>query len=379
MSSKRTSYAPLAWFFLMMACAFGALFIFNTTRNATRDFNAIDLASLPNWTGTERINILLLGIDERENQTGPWRTDTIILASIDPISHTASLLSIPRDIWVTIPGYDQSGKINTAHFIGDAQYYPGGGPALAMTTVQSTFDLPVQYYLRLNFNGFEKLIDLIGGIDLTVTQTIDDPLYPDSGFGYEPLHIDAGLQHMDGRLALKYARTRHTGAGDFDRMKRQQQVIRAMRDKVLRADILPALVAQSGALLQTLGDSVKTNLTPDQLLQLAKLAAQIDAGHLRSFTVEPTMTLPANIAGQAALILKPDVARQLRDRLLSVSSPSAGPPPSSPLRPAMHIVQPGETLFSIAQRYNITVDALMQANGLTSDGIYAGQSLLIPR
>jgi LCP family protein required for cell wall assembly len=328
MSPKRSSRAaPLLWVILMVICGIGTIVVFNATRSATRDFDTFALnASASGWPGTERIHVLLLGIDERENQTGPWRTDTMIVLTIDPAAHTAGLLSIPRDLWVTIPGLNQANKINTAHFFGDAQHYPGGGPALAMATVQATFDLPIQYYLRFNFNGFEKLIDLIGGIDIDVPRPINDALYPDSGFGYEPLHIDAGFQHMDGRLALKYARTRHGGAGDFDRMKRQQQVIMAVRDKVLQANMLPTLIGQAGSLLQTLGDSIQTNLTLDQLIQLARLASQIDPHNIQSLAVEPGMVLPLQIDGQSALALKPDAARQLHDQLLGIHLPPTGTP-----------------------------------------------------
>ena len=183
---------------------------------------SVPVVDIPDWKGVERVTILLLGIDERQQEQGPWRTDTMIVLTIDPASHTAAILSIPRDLWVPIPGYNTEGKINTAHFIGDATGYPGGGPALAMETVRYNLGSPVQDYIRLNFGAFEKLIDLIGGIDVYVEQTIDDPLYPDSGYGYEPLHIDAGWQHMDGRLALKFARTRHSEKGDFDRAHHQQ-------------------------------------------------------------------------------------------------------------------------------------------------------------
>ncbi len=369
----------------MLICGVASVTIFNGARGATRDFNAVSidrpkLADFPEWTGSERVNILLLGIDERQNQSGPWRTDTMLVVTIDPASRTAGLLSIPRDLWVTIPGVSQDGKINTAHFIGDAQQYPGGGPALAMATVQSVLSMPIQYFVRLNFNAFEKLIDLVGGVDITVPETIDDPLYPDSGFGYEPLHIDPGLRHMDGQLALKYARTRHGGAGDFDRMKRQQQVIMAVRDKALQADMLPLLLSQAGALLQTLNDSVKTNLTPDQLIQLARLSAQIDPARIRSIAVEPSMTLALRINSdppQDALVLKPDVAQLLREELWGQrAAPIA--PATAGVRPTVYTVQPGDTLFSVAVRFDVTLEALVDTNNLPSYDIVAGQQLMIP-
>jgi LCP family protein required for cell wall assembly len=310
--------------------------VFNAVRETVREFETFDLpaprpevtgtpnpAALPEWTGVERVNILLLGIDEREVEEGPWRTDTIILLTIDPATRSAGMLSIPRDLWVPIYGYDVEGKINTAHFIGDAQGYPGGGPALAMATVQYNLGIPVQYYVRLNFTAFEHIIDLIGGVEICVPEAINDPEYPDSGVGYEPLYIPAGCQVMDGRLALKYARTRHTELGDFDRARRQQQVILAVRDKVTQAGMVPTLLTQAGPLLETLGDSVQTNFTLDQLIRLANLASKIDLDRIQSLVIEPSMTLsylaPTDPPQYVLIPIREEV-RKLRDRLLNTGS-----------------------------------------------------------
>jgi LCP family protein required for cell wall assembly len=282
---------------------------------------------IQDWQGVERVSILLLGIDEREQEQGPWRTDTMIVLTVDPASKTASMLSIPRDLWVPIPIYNTEGKINTAHFLGDVNDYPGGGPALAQATVQYNLGIPTQYYIRLDFSSFEKLIDLIGGIDIQVPQTIDDPEYPDSGFGFEPLHIDAGLQHMDGRLALKYARTRHSAGGDFDRGQRQRQVIMAVRDKVTKADMLPTLVGKAGELIDTLGKSVQTDLSLDQLIQLAKLGTQIDPKNIQSLAIDQNMVLYLTTPTdppQDVLVPIRDEIRKVRDKFLGIG-PVTGP------------------------------------------------------
>jgi LCP family protein required for cell wall assembly len=324
------------WTLVILALgSFGSCAMLNAVRDMVRAFDTFEIdlrapatgtpnpANLPEWTGVERVNILLLGIDERQVETGPWRTDTMILVTVDPATKSAAMLSIPRDLWVPIPAYDVEGKINTAHFIGDAQDYPGGGPALAIATVQYNLGIPIQYYVRLNFTAFERIIDLIGGLDIYVEQTIDDPTYPDSGVGFEPLYIEAGWQHMDGRLALKYARTRNTELGDFDRARRQQQVILAARDKVTQGNLLPTLIGQAGPLLETLGDSVQTDLTLDQLLRLANLASKIDLSSIQSLVIEPSMTLPymaPTDPPQAVLIPIRDEIRKLRDRFLSTGS-----------------------------------------------------------
>jgi LCP family protein required for cell wall assembly len=397
--SSSSQSVALVWVAGMIAISLAALAVFNTGRGATHDFTtAIDspAAGQTPWTGTERVSILLLGIDERANQTGPWRTDTLIALRLDPVARTAAGLSIPRDLWVNIPGLEQSGKINTAHFLGDATQYPGGGPALALATVQALLDVPMQYYVRVNFSAFEKLIDLIGGIDVDIPAPINDPLYPDSGYGYEPLYIPAGRIHLDGRLALKYARTRHGLLGDFERMPRQQQVLLAVRDKLVQGDLLPNLVTQAGPLFQTLGESIQTNLTLEQLVQLIQLGAQLEPARLQLQTIGPDLILPLHVDSnppQDALVLKPEVSQQLRAYLLGAGEIVATVTPPAPVEvgaaatvpvggadgsPRTYVVQPGDTLFSLAARFGRSLDEMKAANGLVSDDLLAGQQLLIP-
>lgn len=242
----------------------------------------------PRWEGTDRVNILVLGLDQRGQTAGPSRTDTMMVLSVDPVSQSAGLLSIPRDLWVEIPGYGQN-RINTAYVLGETQAYPGGGPALAKKTVQHNLGEPIHYYVQLNFAAAEQLVDLIGGVDVYVEREINDPLYPDEAYGYDPLYIPAGWQHMDGRLALKYARSRH-GSSDFDRAHRQQQLILAARDKVLRPDVLAQLAPRAGEVARGLGRSVQSDLTLDQVLRLAQLGAGMDPSRLRTAVIDETMT-----------------------------------------------------------------------------------------
>ncbi len=277
---------------------------------------------LPDWQKKERVNILLLGIDERDDQYGPWRTDTMIVLTIDPENNTAGILSIPRDLWVPIPGYSEN-RINTAHYTGDLKKYPGGGPALAIKTVQYNFGITIHYYVRVNFSGFVKAIDTIGGLDIYVEKEIDDPLYPDSAYGYDPLYIPAGLQHMDGELALKYARTRHTGS-DFDRLRRQQQVIMAVRDKVLRLGMLPQLLPKLPELLTTVGDSVQTDLQFDEMRNLIQLASKMEDEHIRTGVIGNSMTVPTTTPnGAQVLIPIRDEIRAVVDEIFAEPTPEA--------------------------------------------------------
>jgi len=275
---------------------------------------------LPRWEGTERVNILLMGIDQREHEQGPWRTDTMLVLTIDPVTMSGGILSIPRDLWVPIPGYEE-GRINTAHYLGDLFDYPGGGPALATKTVQYNVGVPIRYYARVNFTAFEQMIDLIGGIDVYVEKEIVDSTYPDEAYGFDPLYVPAGWQHFDGETALKYARTRHTEGGDFDRAKRQQQVLRAVFEQVTRPDMLPQLAPQAHELWQTMGDSVVTNLKLDQVIALAQLASEVDPDDIRYGVIDEYYTqFMETPDGQQVLIPLRERIRELRDHIFTTDT-----------------------------------------------------------
>lgn len=295
------------------------------------------MAEVPKWEEKERVNILLLGIDKRPVEEGPWRTDTMILATIDPTSKTAGLLSIPRDLWVTVPGYDEN-RINTAHYTGDLEDYPGGGPALAKKTVQYNLGVPVHCYIRIDFDGFRKIIDTIGGIDIDVKEPIKDEKYPDENYGYDPLYIPAGLQHMDGDLALKYARTRH-GGSDFERAKRQQEVLFAIREQALRLNLLPKIPE----LMVTLADTVQTDFQPSDILTLAQIASQIDPKDIRTSVIDESKTV-RHITPTGADVLLPirDEIRPLIDEMFT------SPPPTVQMT-TVPVVVPSEIVEEAAR------------------------------
>jgi len=276
---------------------------------------------LPRWEGTERVNILVMGIDQRENEQGPWRTDSMLVLTIDPVTMSGGMLSMPRDLWVPIPGYEE-GRINTAHYLGDVYDYPGGGPALAAKAVQYNLGVPIHHYARFNFTAFEQMVDLIGGIDIYVEEEISDPLYPDEAYGYDPLYIPAGWQHLNGEMALKYARTRHSAGGDFDRAKRQQQVLLAVFEQVTRLDLLPQLAHRAPELWQTLQGSVVTDLTLDQVIALAKLASEVQPDNIHYAVIDENYTQFWDTPdGQQVLIPLRDRIRELRDYIFTTEAP----------------------------------------------------------
>ncbi|MBN1285521.1 MAG: LCP family protein [Anaerolineae bacterium] len=238
-----------------------------------------------------RTTVLLLGIDEREIEEGPWRTDTMILLSLDPLRNTLSMLSIPRDLWVNIPGYEPS-RINQAHFFGDASNYPGGGPALAMRTVEQTLGVPVDHYVLVNFEVFLTLMDALikelpaGGVEICVAEEIHDERYPVPGsYDVMTVHFDAGCQLMNGEQLLQYARTRH-GNSDFDRSARQQQIIRALRDEIVSFGGIQVMLGQAQSLWEAVRDGLRTDLTLDQIIALGFAAQSVPPEAIHSAVID---------------------------------------------------------------------------------------------
>ena len=263
---------------------------------------------VPDPEQPERVNILLLGADQRPGETGAVRTDTMILLTVNPASKTAGMMSIPRDLWVRIPAYDLYNKITTAYTYGELDDYPGGGPALAMKTVETVFGVRPDYYVKLNFAGFEQIIDQIDGIDIYVEKAIHDPDFPDNNYGYDPLYIEAGLNHFNGKDALKYARVRHID-NDFGRMRRQQQVIEAVVRKVLDTDQLDTLIRNAYPLWRSFQDTVETDMSLEVIIQLASLARKIELDNVQKLVIDLSMTDPITTETKAsALVLLPHKA-----------------------------------------------------------------------
>lgn len=252
------------------------------------------------WDGKERFNVLVMGMDRRPGESGSgYRTDTMILVSLDPVNQRVGMMSIPRDLYVDIPGYGLD-RINTAYANGELAE-PGGGPQLAMQTVQYNFGIPVNDYVIVDFSTFIDVIDLIGGIDVYVREPINDPLYPDMNYGYDPFYVAAGWQHLDGQTALKYARSRHN-SDDIDRQRRQQDVIYAMRDRVLAYDMITTLAPQAYTLWAELQDGIHTGLSLDQILQLAWYVKDIPVENFSRGIVGWEHVIPTNWQGMDILV-----------------------------------------------------------------------------
>ena len=249
----------------------------NTPIGGALEGNAMEIHE---WDGENRLTILLMGMDNRPGQQRTvCRTDTMILISLDPDAKTIGMLSIPRDTYVEVPNYGLE-RINTACVLGNLER-PGYGPELAMQTVQYNFGIRVNDYIMVDFNAFTSIIDRIGGIDVNVARTIDDPLYPDMNYGYDPFYIEAGPHHLDGATALKYARSRHT-SDDVDRQRRQQEVILAARQQALDMDNWDTLILQAPGIWADLDDGIDTSLSLDQIMELALFARNIPDGNVHN-------------------------------------------------------------------------------------------------
>ncbi len=255
--------------------------------------------SSPVWSGTEPVTLLLLGTDKRQDEIGPSRSDTIMLAMFEPEQQRVALLSIPRDLWVTIPGHGE-GRINTAFFLGQAYDVPKGGPGLAVLTVEHNFGVPIDHWATLDFAGFARIIDALGGVTVEVPYDIYDPAYPDDANGTIELRIPAGVQHLNGDLALKYARTRH-GDSDFDRAARQQQIVRAALDQALAPSVLPRLPRIAGAV----EDALETDAGPRALASLAGWAVKAKSVTLDARVIDRSLA-GDYITGSGAQVLLPD-------------------------------------------------------------------------
>ncbi len=254
------------------------------------------------WDGETRFTVLAMGLDRRPGEDGlSYRTDTMMLISIDPVNDTIGILSIPRDLYVEVPGYGQLQRINTPMVLGELQQ-PGYGPRLAMQTVQYNFGMRVHDYLAVDFDAVITLVDYIGGIDIDVPYNISDPQYPNMWYGYDPFYISAGMQHLNGATALKYARTRH-GSSDFQRAQRQQQVLYAVRDRVLDLNMLPQLIVQAPSLMSNLDDNVYTGLTVDQMIQLAWYLKDIPKENIRAGVVSQEYVMSYTTEQGAAVLI----------------------------------------------------------------------------
>ena len=229
-----------------------------------------------------RINILLMG-RAGEHYPGKNLTDTVMILSLETKAKKVALLSLPRDLLAPLPGTTNSVKINTLYQYG---LLSDEGAELIKKSVASITGLPIHYFVTIDFDGFEKVIDTLGGIHIEVFRDIYDTRYPGPNYSYETFELKKGWQTLDGKTALKYARMRHDDPeGDFGRAKRQQQILQAVREKILSLPVLLNPVVTTN-LLTDLGESVATDITPEVGRVLLPLVEQINTEAITTVVVD---------------------------------------------------------------------------------------------
>jgi polyisoprenyl-teichoic acid--peptidoglycan teichoic acid transferase len=272
------------------------------------------------WDGVSRVNMLVMGLDYSDLEKGDIsRTDTMILFTVDPLTMTAGMLSIPRDLWVNIPGYDY-GKINTAYFLGEANQLPGGGAGLAVKAVEELLGVPINYYAQVDYEAFVRFIDDIGGLPVEITETMT----LEAIGNYNEQTFEPGSYTLPGKWALSYVRVRKGYGDDFAREQRQQEAIIAMRNQILEWDQMPKLIANAPTIYADLSSGVHSNLSLEQIIQFALLLEKvpldnIKQGYIGVDSVESAFSLD----GQDILIPIPDKVRMVRDEIFTVSGPIA--------------------------------------------------------
>ena len=237
------------------------------------------------WDGTGRFTVLVMGLDRRPGEIGlAYRTDTMMIVSIDPRTNSIGILSIPRDLYVEVPGYSEYQRINSAMVLGEIRS-SGSGPQLAMQTVQYNLGIRIHDYIAVDFQAVVAIVDAIGGITVTTDYVINDPYYPDMNYGYDPFYLATGTHNLNGATALKFARTRH-GDSDFDRASRQQQVVFSIRDKILDFDMLPTLIFNAPSLLASLENNISTGMGLEDMIQLAWYLKDIPRQNMRTGVID---------------------------------------------------------------------------------------------
>lgn len=324
------------------------------------------------WDGSSRVTVLLMGLDYRDWSagSGPSRTDTMMLLTVDPLNNTAGILSIPRDLWVSIPGFDND-RINVAYFLGEAYKVPGGGPAMAVRTVEGVLGIRINYYAVLDFSAFVRFVDELGGVKIDVPSKIKiDPILGD------PIYLKPERQTLNGELALAYARARNTPNGDLDRALRQQQVIFGIRDRLLKPDSLTVLIAKAPKLYTEIAAGVRTNLSLDDVIKLAWIAQQvadedIQAKHIGPNDVSYAMTPD----GRSVLLPRTEKIRQLRDEIFLVNSGTLGPLSPGDLKQRMASEGAGITIINGTQDDSVgmSIKELLMSQGAIVKEISEGE------
>ena len=271
--------------------------------------------------------ILLMGSDERHDASGKTipgqvpHSDTMILVAVDTDNKTARMLSVPRDLLVTIPGYGPDHRVNEAYTLGETQHVAGGGPVLAVKTIQQLTGIQVPYYAVTTFDGFRQTVDAVGGVPINVARPINDHTYPGEHDDYMPIYVPAGLQLMNGERSLEFVRSRHDDPlSDLGRNVRQQQLLNALSRKLL----VPGRITQFDQFLAIARQNLRTNLAAAQILGLAQSMIGGGRPQVTQYALDYRYASDYNLGGAAVLKIRPAAQELFRDFA------NGTPPPANP-------------------------------------------------
>jgi polyisoprenyl-teichoic acid--peptidoglycan teichoic acid transferase len=254
--------------------------------------------------------ILFLGLDAREGEGFMARSDAILVAHLDPRHDRLSMLSLPRDLWVNIPGAGQ-GKINSAFIIGEQM---GEGATLAKETVSETLDISIDHVVVMDFTGFRSLVDALGGISVDVPTELYDPAFPTEDYGYRVAHFLPGRQRFDGEEALTYSRIRHPDS-DFQRMRRQEAVVLAITKRIRDRGMVRNL-READRLTSALRPYMRTDMSPATALDLLWSMRAVDLTSADYISVDTSLLVETNIGGAYSVYADASVLRGLGARLI---------------------------------------------------------------
>ena len=321
-----------------------------------------------------RINILLLGSDTDEKFQGNYIAQTDIVITIDPVTKSVGMLSIPRDFYINVPGFGMH-KLDEAYGL--------GGVALSRLTIYQDFGIPINYYAWVGLDGFVKVIDTVGGIDIDVLHPITDDNYPDDVgnpntgdiYALKRLYIAPGPQHLSGQTALEYVRSRHADLiGDFGRSARQQEVLGQLKNKLNNPDIIGKLPE----IASDLDGYVKTDMQLGDVFKLLNFARGLDQNKIERVILEPPYSAIGDVGTESVVFpncakIVPEISQMFalgnNARCNIQANTSTSPTATSlanastsqsasPINPAVQTV-PGNAMQSISQVANTSVTGLV--------------------
>lgn len=281
---------------------------------------ASSVAAQGRWDGESRFTILVMGVDRRPNARDNFNTrvDSILVLSVDPSTDSIGVLHIPRDLHVAALDSEPLIRVNTVMIRGEA-IQEGYGPFYMMDTIGYNLGMFIDGFIIFDFEAFIALVDALGGVEVTINYPIIDPEYPDMNNGFDPFYLNPGTHLLDGRTALKFARTRH-GDNDYLRGQRQMQVLKAMGLKATDGTVLPDLITQAPQLMASLEGHVYTDLTMEQLVPLALFGARVPVESIKTGSLSGRYMATVQIGGTTERVNTPD-----RDVLEELMRETFGP------------------------------------------------------